>query len=288
VANAPDRVLLLAPLCRDRIVGADASAQERAGGAGLYASWALVGRGARVALHTPLAEADRDLLQALPPEVEVTVHPTPRTTCFEIAVDPLDAATRSLRLLAASNALDPARIVAWGGAAHVLFAPLWPTDLSEPLAAWLRSCGAPLDVGVQGLVRTLEPWGGAPGPGARAGVGPAVRLAVAPVSEARLPRLRVLAGDGEEVAACSRRYRAAETITTRAERGARIAIAGAPEALEIPAAPARAALHPIGLGDTFLAVYGWERTRGAEPRDAGARAAKAARDLLERGLPRRA
>ena len=264
-------VLLLAPLCRDRIVDRDATRDERAGGAAIYASWALVARGARVILHTPLAEGDRDLLDALPPGVEVVLHPSRRTTCFEIEIDPLDPGRRRMRLLDASDPLDPSLLRSPPAAEGVLFGPLWPSDLDEPLAARLRGCRLPLDLGVQGLARSTDEAG-------------RVVPGTAAWAAALLPRIRILGGDAQEIAGCPTTWEAEETVTTLAERGARIRRRGSDEALVIPAAPAKIHLHPVGLGDAFLAVYSWERSGGADPLTAGARAAEAARDLLEGGL----
>jgi hypothetical protein len=92
-------VAILAPLCRDEIAVGGSSPSMRAGGAALYASWALSKLGARVVIHTPLAERDRDLLECLPGEVEVVVHPSRETTFFRIEIEDGDPDRRTLRLL---------------------------------------------------------------------------------------------------------------------------------------------------------------------------------------------
>lgn len=262
-------VILVAPLCLDRVRVRGESERLRPGGAGLYAAWALTMRGAEVILHSPLAEEDRDLLEALPPGTRVVVHPTRRTTRFRLEVEPDDPDRRRLFLEATADPIDPSLIGSVARASYVLLGPLWPTDLSDRVVRWLRRLERPYDLGVQGLIRSVDAQG-------------AVRLDTSELRQV-LPPPRVLAGDEEEIAALRTRWRAAETIATRASRGARIWLRGARGAIEISAAPAMQARHPVGLGDTFLAVYGWERSRGVPPVEAGAHAARASRDLLERG-----
>ena len=274
-----------APLCRDEVVGADGCSIARAGGAGFVASWALARLGARVILHTPLAERDRDLIQLLPRETEVVIHPSRETTCFRIEVDPRDMNRRSLSLCAACDPLGPALLRGIEDSAYVLLGPLLPGDISDSLAAALREGSIPIDLGIQGLARRVDRSGR---------IGPAAMTGIP-----RLPPLRVLAGDEAEIAraagitdvgAASRALAdgvAGEVITTRGDKGASIFARGGDEPIEVPAVPVRgAAKHAIGLGDTFLAVYGWQRHLGASRSEAGSSAALAASELLVRGLDR--
>jgi sugar/nucleoside kinase (ribokinase family) len=272
-ARLAGRVLLLAPLSRDE-VAVGGQLRVRTGGAGFYAAWALARRGARVTLHTPLAPEDRDLLAALPPEVEVVTHPSRRTTRFRIEVDLERPNDRILRLLAASDPLDPQRIATIEDGSSLLLGPLLPDDLSPALLERLRAAPAPCDLGAQGLVRRIDAQG---------------RVRIAPLDPGLdLPRLRALAGDEREWAALPRDIvdRASERIVTLGDRGSRIHLAGS----EVPIEIAAAALHgppreAIGLGDTFLAVYAWSRSSGLDPRDAGRDASAAAAALLEGGPP---
>jgi hypothetical protein len=152
--------------------------------------------------------------------------------------------------------------------------PLLPDDLSPALLERLRAAPAPCDLGAQGLVRRIDAQG---------------RVRIAPLDPGLdLPRLRALAGDEEEWAALPRDIvdLASERIVTLGDRGSRIHLAGS----EVPIEIAAAALHgppreAIGLGDTFLAVYAWSRSRGLDPRDAGRDASAAAAALLEGGPP---
>ncbi len=274
-------VLLLAPLCRDEIVEPGMPAVTRPGGAGYYASWALARRGARVVLHTPLAVKDRDLLRFLPERIEIVVHPSRDTTSFRIETDANDRNRRTLVRLAASDPCDPALLSGLADAAYVLLAPLLPEDLGPPLVAALQSAPVPIDLGVQGLVREVDPSGRVVAAGAFA--------------RAAMPRVRVLAGDeaeimryagvGETAAACRSLagVAAQEVIATRGDRGAVILERGREEPLEIAAVPPRGeARQRIGLGDTFLAVYGWRRHAGAGIEEAGRQAAAAAAHVMER------
>jgi sugar/nucleoside kinase (ribokinase family) len=277
-------VLLLAPLSRDEILGAGSRSVTHAGGAGLYASWALSKLGARVILHTPLAGKDRDLLRFLPAGVDVVVHPSRETTSFRIELDPGDLNKRILVLLASSDPLDPALLGDLSDSAYVFLGPLLPGDIDGALAAVLRKMAPAIDLGVQGLVRRAD----------RSGlVSPAITAA-----RLDLPPLRVLAGDEREVSLMAggtgeeealrilSEETAMEVVLTRGDRGASIRSRGASRSIEVPAVATRGrGAHPVGLGDTFLAVYGWHRHTGATVVEAGARAALAATELLEAGLP---
>lgn len=274
-------VVLLAPLCRDEIV-TPSGATSRTGGAGLYASWALTRLGCGVRLHTPLAETDTDLLEALPKDARVTVHPSRATTRFQLTIDPERPDERTLRNTEQSDPLDHYRIVDLDSAAYVLFCPLLPHDLDLGLLGLMCSCPCPIDVGIQGLVRSIDSNGIAN---------------VRAVPLMGLPPIRVLAGDETEITTIAKTddpdlaidsilaKGVEEVVMTRASRGARIGIDAADEILELPALPPRrAAAESIGLGDTFLAVYGWHRHIGNSPADAGKSAATAATRLMEEGL----
>ncbi len=277
----PPPVLLLAPLCRDEIVEPGIPAATRPGGAGYYASWALARLGARVVLHTPLAGKDRDLLRFLPERTEVVVHPSRDTTFFRIETDPNDLNRRTLERLAASDPCDPSLLGGLADAAYLLLAPLLPEDLGRPLMEALQSAPVPIDLGVQGLVREVDSSGRIVAAGAFA--------------RAAMPRLRVLAGDeaeimrfagiGETAAACRSLVGGAaeEVIATRGDRGAVILDRGREEPLEIAAVPPPGdARRRVGLGDTFLAVYGWRRHGGAGIEEAGRQAAAAAARVMVR------
>lgn len=255
---------MIAPLCRDEIVRGE-SRSVRAGGAGLYMTWALSKLGVRVHLHTPLAESDRDLLDALPSAIEVTVHPSRETMRFRLTLDPHDPDRRSLECQAMGGSLDPAKLDL-SGAGLILLGPLLPTDLSADLCLLLRQATVPIDLGVQGLVRSVAENG-------------SIRLARR-VHRADLPPIRILAGDDDEIARV-RGIRSRETLVTRASRGAVVQLEESEREIVIPPVPlADAPRNPVGLGDTFLAVYSWWRHSGLGVADAGARAAEAASHLL--------
>ena len=277
--GASTDVILLAPLCRDEIVERS-RVRTRPGGAGFYAAWALARRGCRIRLHTPLADGDRDLLDALPDQAEVVVHPSRATTRFRIEIDPDSPNQRRLSVVDACDPLRPDAIGDVGAAGFVLCGPLLPGDLGPELRAFLRACGRPVDLGVQGLVRRF----------AAGGV-----VTLCPSPELDLPPIRVLAGDEVEIMALAGEEDpisaaeklagrwAEEVVLTRAEQGARIVTPHSPAPIEIAAVPPRRIRSTVGPGDTFLAVYGWERHAGASPSDAGARAAEAATRLIEEG-----
>ncbi|MBM3286583.1 MAG: hypothetical protein FJY88_04440 [Candidatus Eisenbacteria bacterium] len=284
-----DAVVLLAPLCVDEIVtrGGQGSVGVRRvapGGVGLYAAWALARLGARVILHTPLARADVGLLSALPPSVEAIVHPTRETTRFRIEIDPGAPDERLLLAIAASDPLDPDRLSGLGESAYILLGPLLPRDLSREISDRLAAGGRPIDLGIQGLVRDVAPDG-------------TVRMKPA-MSRPSLQPLRIVAGDEAEVALFSGvsdleaallalvRDSAREAVATAGSKGARIRVRGESASHLIAPTPARTGGgRPVGLGDTFLAAYGWHRERGQAPQRAGALAASAAAALLEEGLP---
>lgn len=273
MTRVPPEVLLLAPLCHDEVI-VGGSRIERAGGSGLFAATALKRLGARVRLHASLARGDEGLFRSLPAEgILFTPHPSRETTRFEIEMDRKDPNARRIIRRAASDPLDAARIDA-RGCIYVLVAPLLPSDLDSGLIDFLAGCDLPVDLGVQGLCRRIGPDGS---------------ISIAPPAPLRLPSLRIVAGDEDEIASIPDeiRRRAAEIVTTHGDRGASIAIRGTiPQEIEIPAILARGgAREAIGLGDTFLAVYGWMRTMGIDPRGAGDEAARAATALLEEGLP---
>ncbi len=248
----------------------------RAGGAGLYAARALDRLGARVILHTPLAARDRDLLGALPARVRVVEHPSRETTRFRLEFDRARPNERRLFAVSASDPVDADRIgaQALSEAAWVLLGPLLPRDLPASLLAALTQCGRPLHLGIQGLVRAADPG--------------AVVVPAAYPLVAQLPPLAVLCGDESEVDALAGSPGApplaeiaSEIVVTRGDHGARIA-AGAGQPVEVAAVPPRRlGGEPVGLGDTFLAVYSWWRRAGRSIEESGREAATAATALLE-------
>jgi sugar/nucleoside kinase (ribokinase family) len=274
-------LLLLAPLCWDEVV--DRSGRRVVpGGAAFYACHALARVGAGVELHTPLADSDRSLLDRLPGSVRVVVHPSRATTGFRIDLDPARPNERRLRLLGCSDPLDPQRLPRSPTGVPILLGPLLPTDLSDDLCRHLRAEGSAVDLGVQGLVRAVA------GDGA---------VFPARPGETMLPPIRILAGDEEEivtwggqpVAAAARstldQDQAQEVIVTRADRGAWIFDGGSSEPLVIdPIPPPGTVRQVVGLGDTFLAIYVWERSLGRSAPVAGRRAAEAASRLMVEGV----
>lgn len=279
-ASSAVTAILLAPLCRDEIVAENRRA-IRTGGAGLYAAWALAGLGARVVLHTPLGPDDEDLLASLPPEVEVVTHPSRVTTRFRLEIDPSDPGRRRMRVRGASDPLSPNRIGGLRGVSFVIAAPLLPTDWNEEIAAHLARADAAVHLGLQGLVRSVTRTGSL--------------LHRRPAAPIPLPPLATIAGDEREVrlfsgarslAAAFRSVAGArEVIATAGASGATIADRGTLAVHAIAARPVRRMKHPVGLGDTFLAVYAYHRHCGSDIAGAGGRAAAAAARLLERGLP---
>lgn len=266
-------VLLIAPLCIDEVI-VPGSRITRAGGSGLFAALALARLGARVRLHTSLAAEDEGLLRALPAEgISVTVHPSRETTRFEIQIDRDDPNRRRIRLLASSDPIDVARLDP-SGCGYALLAPLLPGDLGGNLIALLEASGLPADLGIQGLCRRVAPDG---------------LISIASPPPVRIPSLRILAGDFAEIASTPKEIvaMAKEVVTTLGDHGARVASRDPLfRQVDVPARRAtRSHREAIGLGDTFLAVYGWMRTKGLDPYEAGMHAAQAATALLEEGLP---
>jgi sugar/nucleoside kinase (ribokinase family) len=187
-----------------------------------------------------------------------------------------------LVLLDSTDRFEIERIEPSLAADYCLLGPLLPGDLPDDLCRLLRTNRLPIDLGIQGLVRDVYADG---------------TVVSSPTPAINLPPLRILSGDEKEIAAFAggsdteRALRslteehAVEAVATRGDRGANISVRGQVRSVEIAAVPAKGSIrHPIGLGDTFLAVYGWERFRGSEVRVAGERAAGAATDLLVNGL----
>jgi sugar/nucleoside kinase (ribokinase family) len=279
-ASAID-LLLLAPLCWDEIVDRSGS-RKVPGGAGFYAAHALAKQGARVSLHTPLAERDRSLLAHLPPSTQVVVHPSRSTTRFRIELDPTRPNEREIFLLDRCDRFDSERVVSSLPVGSLLLGPLLPEDLDRGLLSLLRSSGVAVDLGVQGLVRSVDKDG---------------RVVTVHPRNPEISPIRILSGDVEEILALAgtedidtalgdlSRDAAEEVIATRGDRGASIRLRDSNETIEIPAArPGKPIRHTVGLGDTFLAVYAWKRSQGSPPQAAGRSAAEAAVRLMEEGI----
>ena len=199
-----------------------------------------------------------------------------QTTCFRIEIDVARPNERRLIARAASCALDPDRIGPLEDVGVCVLGPLLPGDLSPHLLERLRGSDRFYDIGAQGIVRRIAPDG-------TIAVGP-------PDSLPDLPRIGILCGDEEEWAAIPQAIRGQvrEGIITQGDRGARILRADGSAPIQVAAcALTKPPREAVGLGDTFLAVYAWQRTHGCDVRTSGRLAAAAAAHLLQHGLPNR-
>jgi sugar/nucleoside kinase (ribokinase family) len=152
-------------------------------------------------------------------------------------------------------------------------APLARSDFPAETIAALARDGRRLLLDAQGVVRL-----GTTGPLAEdSNVDPAIFRELAILTMNELEAQALVGGTDPERL---RSLGVAEVVLTRASRGA-VAVTGG-QATEIPAARVEGAVDPTGAGDSFALVYLEARSRGAEPAEAGAHAARVVAELIAR------
>lgn len=228
-------------------------------------------------MATRCAQADRETalapLEAL--GLPVACGGASRTTRFSFRYE---GDHRVMTVDAVGDPWTPDDVEGWAasvlrGADWVQVAGLLRTDFPTETIASLARDRRRLLLDAQGIVRL-----GRAGPLAEdACVDPAVlrRLAILTMNE---PEARVLAGGTEPERV--RGLGVSEVVVTRAAQGAMIV---RPDSVdEVAAHPVEGSVDPTGAGDSFAFVYLEARSRGAEPAEAGARAAKVVAELIAR------
>jgi sugar/nucleoside kinase (ribokinase family) len=232
---------------------------------------------ADAAVVTRCAAADRETalapLEAL--GLQVACGDASRTTCFSFHYE---GDHRVMTVDAVGDPWSPGDVDGWAagalaGAEWVQVAGLLRTDFPAETIAALARDGRRLLLDAQGIVRL-----GRTGPLAEdEGVDPAIfrELAILTMNE---PEAQALAGgtDPERLRALG----VSEVVVTRASQGA--VVVGPDSVAEVAAHPVEGAVDPTGAGDSFALLYLEARSRGAEPAEAGAHAAKVVAELIAR------
>lgn len=254
-----------------------AGSPPRTGGGVFWAARAAAHVGADAAVATRCATEDREIalgpLEAL--GLPVAWGDASRTTRFSFHYE---GEHRVMTIDAVGDPWSPDDVDGWAatalaGAEWVQVAGLLRTDFPAETIAALARDGRRLLLDAQGIVR-LGKTGHLTEDGA---VDPAVlrELAILTMNE---PEARVLAGGTDPW-----RIRAlglSEVVVTLASRGAMIV--GPDSVAEVAAHPVEGSIDPTGAGDSFALLYLDARSRGAEPAEAGARAATVVAELIAR------
>jgi sugar/nucleoside kinase (ribokinase family) len=260
-------------LAIDRVAGAE----PRVGGGVFWAARAAAHVGADAAVATRCAPEDRETalgpLEAL--GLPVACGDASRTTQFSFHYE---SDHRVMTVDAVGDPWAPEDVAGWAASAladaeWVQVAGLLRTDFPVETIAALARDGRRLLLDAQGVVRL-----GRTGPLAEnADVDPAVlrELAILTMNE---PEARTLAGgtDPERVRALG----VSEVVVTLASQGAMLV--GPDSVAEVAAHPVDGPVDPTGAGDSFALLYLDARSRGAEPAEAGAHAAKVVAELIAR------
>jgi sugar/nucleoside kinase (ribokinase family) len=255
-------IAVVGNLAIDRVAGAE----PRAGGGVYWAARAAAHVGADAAVATRCAPEDRET--ALRPlevlGLPVVCGDASRTTRFSFHYE---GDHRVMTVDAVGDAWAPA------DAEWVQVAGLLRTDFPAETIAALARDGRRLLLDAQGVVRL-----GTTGPLAEdANVDPAIFRELAILTMNELEAQALVGGTDPERL---RSLGVAEVVLTRASRGA-VAVTGG-QATEIPAVRVEGAVDPTGAGDSFALVYLEARSRGAEPAEAGAHAARVVAELIAR------
>ena len=266
-------IALVGNLSVDRVEGAP----PRAGGGVFWAARAAAHVGADAVVATGCAAADRDValapLEAL--GLPVVCRDAARTTEFTFHYE---GDRRLMTVDAIGDPWSPGDVDGWAGSTlagvgWVQVAGLLRTDFPAPTIAALARGGRRLLLDAQGVVRL-----GKTGPLEEdASVDREIfrELAILTMNE---DEAKALAGgtDPDRL----RSLGVAEVVLTLASRGAAVVTPDA--VVEIPAHRVEGPVDPTGAGDSFALLYLDARSRGAEPADAAAHAAKVVAELIAR------
>ncbi|HEY7178985.1 MAG TPA: PfkB family carbohydrate kinase [Gaiella sp.] len=267
------RIAVVGNLSIDRVAGGE----PRAGGGVFWAARAAAHVGADVAVATRCARSDRDValapLEAL--GVPVVCGNARATTAFSFHYE---GDHRVMTVDAVGDPWSPVDVEGWAapaldGAEWALVAGLLRTDFPAETVTALASGGRRLLVDGQGLVR----------------LGRTGSLATdAEVDRAAFSALAVLSLNEQEAEALAggleperlRTLGVPEVVLTLGSRGAVVVTAGASAVIE----PHRVDgdVDPTGAGDSFSLLYVEARAAGAEPAEAGERAARVVAELIAR------
>jgi sugar/nucleoside kinase (ribokinase family) len=276
------KILLLGPVTKDTIVR-DSKTYRNIGGAVYYQSTALAHLGADITAMVTISPDDKNLLAYFYPDVRVIPVWTSHTMEFENNYPEKDNPNiRTQQAIIPNNPILPEYLreieVASYDAFYVL--PLCPHDIPLETVRYLASFQKPVFMGVQGYLRhlrngqvCLKSWTDF------ASFAPYTDMLFADDQEAKCMVNRPatdLMSTTRDIVACGIR----EAILTSGNKGAVIANRHGEEC-RIPAFVPKTALYPTGLGDTYMAVYTWQRMQGYTPYEAGVWAATAASMKLE-------
>jgi sugar/nucleoside kinase (ribokinase family) len=231
----------------------------RPGGAALYAAVAAHRSGVPAGILTSLGPDFP--LDLVPPQIEVVSVPSPHTTIFGHAVDPVGA--RTLGCGPVASPIRPADVPEdWRGAPLVLLAPVI-NELDPLLAAAFPE--ATVAAAAQGWLRGLMADGR---------VVPTRWDSAGQV----LPRIQTLFLSGEDIRAAAGEalewYQQIPVgVLTAGRLGALLFVNG--ERYEVPPYPVQE-VDPTGAGDVFAAAFLLHYARQGDPWDAAAAGACAA------------
>jgi sugar/nucleoside kinase (ribokinase family) len=267
------RIAVVGNLSIDRVAGGE----PRAGGGVFWAARAAAHVGADVAVATRCAPVDRDValapLEAL--GLPVACGDARATTAFSFHYE---GDHRVMRVDAVGDAWSPDDVEGWAapaldGAKWALVAGLLRTDFPAETVTALADGGRRLLVDGQGLVRLGRT--GSLATDAKVDRSLFEAVAVLSLNE---QEAETLAGglEPERLSALG----VPEVVLTLGSRGA-VVVAGETSTV---IAPHRVAgdVDPTGAGDSFSLLYLDARAAGAEPAEAGARAARVVAELIAR------
>lgn len=277
--------LVVGHIVKDVFPDASDESRHMAGGTAFYSSIALASLGARVAVVTKLAAADRALLLAdlSRAGIEVSARESRRTTEFVHAFPQGRGGERVLTLAGRGDPFEQHDLGA-ERAAIGYAGPLTVDDMNASVIRTLRRLCGRVAIDLQGLVRHVED-----GRIVLRGSSAATEtLGLAHVVKADLTEAAVVTGEREPDAAARALIALGpdEVIVTMNDRGSVLCAKG--DLHRMPAMQPERLVDATGCGDTYLAAYLFARLRGdAIGEAAGFAAAAAACKLQQHGPLRR-